>query len=406
MLFSDTFSDLVKTDLANGQVPALMGRPGIGKSSFVEALATDLGTQCWTLPCNQLADKSDLTGARLVPTPDGQSYYQVFFPHQVVAEAIAYASANPNQEPILFFDEVNRAPSDVTSAVLTMITLRRLGKEKLPNNLRIMIAGNDQGNVTTLDDASLSRFVMYRVEPSARTLMDILGDELHPAVRAVLTQHPHTVFQTYISDADTGDDDDDDAANLFADETEGLHQITTPRTIEGVNKWLRSTPVDRIQGLAATPSDSFDGLTMLDEVIRAYVGETGFATLLVSQVLVSMSNGPATPTGPTLTQPPEWNRIVGASTIDDLKVIVEALDPTQAASNLVYALHSPKAAVHHVKALAKATPSLSPDEQRKLLEMAVGSSLAKASVACFNGLKASEIAPGLSQIQSLLQTLS
>lgn len=85
MKFNDTLTTLVKQALEVGATPALMGEPGIGKSSFIEALAYSMGTKAFVLPCNQLADKADLTGARLVPytKDDGtQSYKQVFYPHQ------------------------------------------------------------------------------------------------------------------------------------------------------------------------------------------------------------------------------------------------------------------------------------------------------------------------------------
>ena len=143
-----------------------MGEPGIGKSSFTEALAEAMDTKCFVLPVNQLADKADLTGARLVPyeQADGTtSYKQVFFPHQVIMDAIDYAVANPREWPILFLDEINRTTPDVTSASLSMPTMRAIGSIKLPSNLRLMIAGNDKGNVTTLDEASLSRFAIYHV---------------------------------------------------------------------------------------------------------------------------------------------------------------------------------------------------------------------------------------------------
>ena len=403
MLFNNTLTELIKTDLSNGQVPALMGKPGIGKSSFVEALAHDLGTECFILPCNQLADKSDLTGARLVPTPDGQSYYQVFYPHQVVQEAVEHARAHPDQEPILFLDEVNRAPADVTSAVLTMITLRRLGREHLPNNLRIVIAGNDQGNITTLDDASLSRFVVYRVEPSAKTLIGLLGAEIHPAVKAVLTKREGVVYQTCVTDADTGDDDD--SSNIFADETEGLHQITTPRTIWGVNKWLRATPQERLQELVSTPSDSFEGISLLDEVVRAYVGNTGFAVLLVAEIANSMANG-ASNQGPILAQPAEFDRLVGAATVDDLKTIVDSFDQTQLSNNFAYCLHSPRATTHCVSALAGKISDVTPETTRTLVQMAVNSMLAKQSLNAFFGLSAHQLSAGAQKLQTLLQNIS
>lgn len=174
MKFNETLSEIVKQDLEMGIVPALMGEPGIGKSSFVDGLAYSMGTRAFVLPCNQLADKADLTGARLVPTADGKSYTQVFYPHHVIQEAIDYALTNPREWPILFLDEINRTTSDVTSGALTLVTLRRMGHIELPENVRLIVAGNDKGNVTTLDEASLSRFAIFHVEPDATTLMSVL----------------------------------------------------------------------------------------------------------------------------------------------------------------------------------------------------------------------------------------
>ena len=99
----------------------LIGEPGIGKSSWVEALGEKMGTKCFTLAVNQLADKADLTGARLVPVlkADGSpssEYEQVFYPHQVINQAIAYAEAHPAETPILFLDELNRTTPNVTAA--------------------------------------------------------------------------------------------------------------------------------------------------------------------------------------------------------------------------------------------------------------------------------------------------
>ena len=63
MLFNEMLVDTTIDSLEAGRVPALMGEPGIGKSSFVEDVARRTNTRCFTLPCNLLADKADLTGA-------------------------------------------------------------------------------------------------------------------------------------------------------------------------------------------------------------------------------------------------------------------------------------------------------------------------------------------------------
>ena len=83
MKFNDVFQDTVEKIINNSkQVPMLLGEPGIGKSSWVEDLGRKLHTKVFTLACNQLADKADLTGARLVPveTANGETTYeQVFY---------------------------------------------------------------------------------------------------------------------------------------------------------------------------------------------------------------------------------------------------------------------------------------------------------------------------------------
>ena len=134
-------------NLRAGLTPALLGEPGIGKTAFLENLANELSTKVFVLSVNQLAAKEDLTGARLVPLSNKQDYEQKFYPHQVINQAINYAIKHSTETPILFMDEFNRTESDVTSALFTMITERKIGNKSLPDNLRLCVAGNDSGNV-------------------------------------------------------------------------------------------------------------------------------------------------------------------------------------------------------------------------------------------------------------------
>ena len=56
MLFNELLVTTTVKLLDANRVPALMGEPGIGKSSFVEDVARRTNTRCFTLPCNLLAD--------------------------------------------------------------------------------------------------------------------------------------------------------------------------------------------------------------------------------------------------------------------------------------------------------------------------------------------------------------
>ena len=128
----------------------------------------------------------------------------------------------------------------MTSGDIALVTLRRIGDEDLPKNLRIIVAGNDKGNVTALDDASVSRFTIINVAPDASTLIEVLGQNLHPWVKTVLEKHPETVFVKNTNEqavADGQDDDDDDNATVSVfdlfDGTEEIRPFATPRTIDG-----------------------------------------------------------------------------------------------------------------------------------------------------------------------------
>jgi hypothetical protein len=373
-------------------VPALMGEPGIGKSSFVEELARSMNTKAFVLPCNQLADKADLTGARLVPTANGKSYSQVFYPHHVVQESIEYAIANPRENPLLFLDEINRTTPDVTSAALTLVTLRRLGSVALPDNLRLMIAGNNKGNVTTLDEASLSRFALYNVEPDAATLVNILGDTLNPWVAKVLTQFPNLVFQKsvpagFVTD---GDDDDDDknaqvaAADIF-DTGEDMLQLTTPRTIDAVSRWLNRVKEETLQEYLQTPV-SIEGrdTTLLNEILEGHIGNTDFTTHLVSNISETLSNGGAgKQVKHSAPKPKVYAQLKGAQTASDLADLLKDLSDREKSGSLLYALYEKADNARLIAELAGVTVKLETEHTKDLVMLASNGQLDEGNVASF-----------------------
>jgi hypothetical protein len=390
--FTQTLIDVISVDLDMEIVPALMGEPGIGKSSFVEELARSMNTKAFVLPCNQLADKADLTGARLVPTADGKSYSQVFYPHHVVQEAIEYALVNPRENPVLFLDEINRTTPDVTSAALTLVTLRRLGSVALPDNLRLMIAGNNKGNVTTLDEASLSRFALYNVEPDAATLVNLLGDDLNPWVAKVLTQYPHLVFQKSAPNGLVvdGDADDDDktaqasVADLF-DSGEEMLQLTTPRTIDAVSRWLNKVKNETLQEYLQTPV-SIEGreTTLLNEVLEGHIGNTDFTTHLVSNISETLASGAAgKPVTHTAPKPKVYDQLKNAQTASDLADLLGGLSDREKSGSLLYALYEKADNGRLIGELATVTVKLEAAHAQDLVKLAANQQLDEGNVNAF-----------------------
>lgn len=236
---------LLYADLKAGQTPALLGEPGIGKSALIEDLAGKFKTKVFTLPVNQLADRADLTGVRMTQNEDGD-WGQSFFPHETIMSAIRYAADNPDENPILFLDEFNRASSDITSAILSFQTLRRIGTINFPDNLRLIVAGNDKGNVTSLDKASITRFAVYRVKPDVETFLSV--QELNPFVASVMQKHPDNLLANQLQDhIETDDDDDDDTFDLSSEfmDDDGFEQETVPRTITYTSEWLTALGLDK-----------------------------------------------------------------------------------------------------------------------------------------------------------------
>lgn len=349
MKFNDTLIEIIRLELEVGAVPALIGEPGIGKSAFADDLAASMHTKAFTVPCNQLADKADLTGARLVPYElNGETKYrQDFFPHRVIQDAIDYARANPRETPILFLDEINRSTSDVTSACLSLPTARTIGSETLPGNLRLMVAGNDKGNVTALDEASLSRFSIYHVEPDAQTLIGILGDALHPAVKAVLTKYPHLVFAKSTPSAilvDGKDDDDDDTTTAaYADLLDGgeeMLQLTTPRTIDSMNRFLNQIdPATLQEYFQATTIVNGKETTVLQEVVEAHVGNTEFSTQLLSEIAVTLTTGAGQVNQRLMAPKPNcFESLKTAATVDEVAEKIKDLTDHEKSGSLLYAL--------------------------------------------------------------------
>ncbi|WP_026820046.1 AAA family ATPase [Arthrobacter castelli] len=376
MKFNDTLTEIIKQDLEMGIVPALMGEPGIGKSSFVESLAYAMSSKAFVLPCNQLADKADLTGARLVPTDNG-SYKQVFYPHHVIQDTIDYAEANPHEWPILFLDEINRTTADVTSGALTLVTLRRMGHIHLPANVRILVAGNDKGNVTTLDEASLSRFSIYRVQPESSALVRILGDQLNGWVKKVLTRFPELVFQKATPNviAADGNDENDDATASFTDlfdSGEEMNQLTTPRTIENLSRWLNMTDHEQLSRYLATPTSIGEReSTMLNEVIEAHVGNTLFATQIVAAIADDLTSGNTqnTQTQVVVPKPNRYTQLKSASTITEITTLVADMSDSEKSGSLLYALKEKEDNSRLIEQLAEATGAIESDHTKTLFSM-------------------------------------
>lgn len=386
MKISDTFVKILGLDMAAGNTVFLAGEPGIGKTSIVKSLARATDSKCFVVQVNQLADKADLTGARLVPTEDKKSFEQKFFAHHKVRAAVQYANDNPRSIVYLLLDEINRTTPDVTSGALSISTERELGDQVLPDNLKILVTGNTKGNVVALDDASLSRFAVYQVEPDAPSVIDYLDSRdngtrpLNDWVRAVLVKNPESVFEKSaplsFTAVDGSDDDDDSQTATFADlmdAGEEMLQLTTPRTIEAISDFLDEADPDLLKELFQTPVDAGarTGVTMLHEIVEAHVGLTTFSTMLIGEIGASFAQASAGGKSrkSTAPRPGCWDDLAAAGSNSALDGLISQLNDREKSGALVYAIYDGADNTAIIRQLVAQTDQLEADHGTTLLSL-------------------------------------
>lgn len=296
----DQIKPLIIANIKAGIVPALLGMAGIGKSSFIKSIADEMNTKAYVLSMNVLADRADLTGARMVQDKEG-NYKQAFFPHAKIQESIEYAQQHADKDVLLFLDEFNRTAPDVTSATFQLITEREIGTTPLPKNVRLIVAGNDTGNISSVDSASITRMAVYHVIPDLDTFLAKSGN-VNPLVKEFFQQHPEDLVndQTAAGDSDDQDEDDDDSDDItdddlrqeFAD-TNAFQQLTVPRTWTHLSDMLNELKLDdsSIVGRQDLTIANKDGFCTFDLLINSTIGNTSSAAKF-TDFLISKASQP------------------------------------------------------------------------------------------------------------------
>lgn len=338
---NDTLTRLIRFNLTTSRiVPMLLGEAAIGKSSWVHSVAQELDTQAFVINANTLADKADVTATRVETDKKGNAH-QVFLPMKKIRDANDFALANPAKPVLVFIDEINRADSDITSALLTMVTDRSNGDLELADNIRFIVAGNDRGNVNELDTASLSRFTLYHVVPDAGVFTDILGDRLNSYVRNVMVANPELILCKSLPssvtsgvDVDTDGDDADAFSIDFAD-PDAMKQFTAPRTLEGLSDTLNQITRDDYIEMLGT---EIEGSNLLQQLINAHIGETAFAEKLLTHISESVTTPAATqaPSTPTPATPPTWSTLTTMTTVADINQHIDGLTPADRGDLFLY----------------------------------------------------------------------
>ena len=358
----ETFDTILEADLSSTKiVPALFGGPGISKSARIKELARKNNWPFHVLQMNTIQEKGDLTGVRTVERRDENGNYngqfhQIYIPNEIVTAANEDAKklqaddtiAEEDKIVLLILEEINRADSDVTSAGMTLSTERKCGNIDLEPNIRLIVTGNLEGNVTELDDASMTRFVRYEVIPHYGTwvnYMESTPEGLHPAIRAVLDRNRDLlVCQPQDNTAPVKNNDDDDTEDLsFLSQLDfgngSTKQHTNPRTIEGLNHWLTHHDDAQIKKLMATSAPAGDEQSLLQNIIIAHTGDTLFSTELYLELTRTFNQATQNNNSTIQVEKPEvYTDITNASTRNEQENIIRQLDQDTTGKLILYTL--------------------------------------------------------------------
>lgn len=190
-----------------GYLPlSLWGHAGIGKTSILNQVAVELSEELSkergvkvriNVRSFQMSAMQpfDLSGYPMIDetTYPGQRVQRFATPEFLIEAGMA----DENTYTILFFDEWNRARTEMHNAFMGYIDGRGVNGHKIPKNVFCAAAANpvtdngDYGAVTECDDqAILDRLTHINVVPTASEFLDFLHStkEAHPAMQAFLEE--------------------------------------------------------------------------------------------------------------------------------------------------------------------------------------------------------------------------
>jgi MoxR-like ATPase len=161
----------------------LHGRPGIGKTQVVEALAKHIGGRLYDVRLTQI-DPSDLRG---LPYYDHDARRTCWYRPEDLPEGDAPA--------VLFLDEITAASPLLQPTVYGLLQERRVGQHAIPDATMIVAAGNmvEDGAVAyEMGTALADRLVHMVVRAEAQDWIEgfAIPRGLHPAVTAFVKARP------------------------------------------------------------------------------------------------------------------------------------------------------------------------------------------------------------------------
>lgn len=165
--------DTIEMILMCKDVPLIVGDSGIGKTSLVRELSDRTNSKLVTIDANLLKE-GEIGG---LPTVNNK-LQTVYATHSKLVEVQNIVENNPNQEVILFIDELNRCDHAVQQELMNLILNREINGYHLSNRVNVIAAMNPSNRyeaysdseyeVVDMDPAQEDRFVWVQMESDVK----------------------------------------------------------------------------------------------------------------------------------------------------------------------------------------------------------------------------------------------
>jgi MoxR-like ATPase len=168
----------------------LHGRPGIGKTEIVQALATRAGAMLFDLRLTTI-EPQDLRG---LPYYDHATQRTIWYRPEDLPD-------DPARPSVLFLDELTAAAPALQPTVYGLLQERRIGRHRLPDSCFVVAAGNgpEDGAIAYEMGTALSdRLIHLSLRATAQDWVEhyALPQRLHPAVPAFIRARPDLLETT------------------------------------------------------------------------------------------------------------------------------------------------------------------------------------------------------------------
>src|SRR5574344_1134604 len=170
----------------------IAGKHGIGKSEIVKDYFASKGKRVVTMFCSQAADPGDIIG---LPHYDDATGVTEF--------ALPWWFPTDGTPVVLFLDELNRARPEILQVVMDLTLSRTLAGQRLPEGSQIISAVNvgDEYQLTDMDPALVSRFNIYKFEPSVQDWIDwATAHDVDQRVITFISQNSSMLDSTSLAD--------------------------------------------------------------------------------------------------------------------------------------------------------------------------------------------------------------